>query len=82
MGFTEVNQPGYAYDAGALGTFANTELYFNSLKRLGPGQGYYPQPSKVIMIMHRDNIEAGKLFGLRQGFKVCTGALSRKFHCG
>ena len=24
--------------------------------------------------MHQDNLKSGKLFGLRHGFKVCTGA--------
>ena len=30
----------------ALGTFANTKLYFNAIKRFVLGLGYYPEPSK------------------------------------
>ena len=35
--FPGVNQPWYAENAGALGTFARVESYFNSLLRHGPG---------------------------------------------
>ena len=55
--------------------FANFELYFNFLKLFGPGRGYDPEPYRSVLIVHPDNIEAGKGFGLRHGFKVCTGAL-------
>ena len=54
--------------------FAILETYFDLLTRQGPGRGYYPEPSKGILIVHLDNLEAGKLFGARHGFKVCTGA--------
>ena len=57
---------------GALGKYENTELYYNSLKQFGPGHGYYPKTSKSDLIMHLDNPEAKKIFGLRHGFKVCT----------
>ena len=33
-------QPWYADNTSALGTFANSKLYFNYLKRFGPGCGY------------------------------------------
>ena len=33
----DVTYPWYADDSGALGMFANIELYFNSLKLFGPG---------------------------------------------
>ena len=34
-------------------------LYFNSLKRIGPGHGYYLEPSKTFLIVHPENIEVG-----------------------
>ena len=44
------------------------------LTRQGPGRGYYPKPSKSVLIVHTENIEAGKEFRSRHGFKVCTDA--------
>ena len=70
----DVTHPWYADDTGALGMFARLETYFDSLTRQGPGRGYYPEPSKSVLILHPDNLEAGNFFGARHRFKVCTGA--------
>ena len=40
---------------GALGTFARIETYFDSLTRQGLGRGYYPKPSKIVLIVHTEN---------------------------
>ena len=45
---------------------------FNSLKYSGPSYGHYLEPSKSVLIVHPDHIEAGKQFVLRHGFKICT----------
>ena len=52
----DVTQLWYADDYGALGTFDNMELYFNSLKHNGMERGYYPNPTKIILIVHTENI--------------------------
>ena len=70
----EVTQPWQADDAGALGTFARLETYFDSLTRQSPGQGYHPDRTKSVLIVHPENIEARKNFRERHGFRVCTGA--------
>ena len=64
------------YDDGtrALGTFARLEKYFDSLTRQGPGQGDYTELSNSVLIVRLENLEAGKVFGARYRFKVCTGA--------
>ena len=67
-------QPWYADDAGDLGTLARIETYFNLLTHQGPGRGYYPEPSKSVRVVHPENLDSGKQFGARHGFKVCTGA--------
>ena len=36
----DITQPWYADDAGALGTYDNIDLYCNSLKNSGLGNGY------------------------------------------
>ena len=71
--FNDISQPWYADDTSSLGTFANIELYFNSLKQFGPGRGYYPKPSKSVLIVNLYNLEYGKQFGLSCGFNMCTG---------
>ena len=70
----DVTQTWYTDDAVSLGVFARIETYFDSLTRQGPGHGYYPKPSNIALIIHLVNLEAGKYFGTRHGFKVCTGA--------
>ena len=37
--YPDVTQPWYAKDSGAIGTFKNIGLYFNSLRKFGPGLG-------------------------------------------
>ena len=66
----DVTHPWYADDAGASGTFARLKIYFDLLTRQGPGRGYHPEPSKIILIIRPENIEAGKLFGRSHGFNV------------
>ena len=70
----DVTQPWYADNAGALGTLARLDTYFDLLTRQGPGRGYHPKTPNSLLIVRPENIEAGKAFGVRHRFKVCTGA--------
>ena len=54
--------------------FTRIETCFNLLTRQGPRCGYHRKPSKRVLIVHPNHPEAGKWFGARHGFKVCTGA--------
>ena len=67
----DVPHPWYADDAGALGTFTRLETYFDSLTHQGLGQGYQTEPSKSVLIIRPENIEARKVFRARHGFRVC-----------
>ena len=60
---SDITQPRYADDAKSLGTSARLETYFDFLTRQGPVQGYHPEPTKSVMIVRPDNLEAGKVFG-------------------
>ena len=62
--YPDVTKPWYVDDEGALGTYDNIELYFNSLRQSRTGCGYYLEPSKIVLIVNPDNIETGKQFGL------------------
>ena len=66
----DVTQTCYAEDVEALGTFVKIGGFFNSLTQAGPEHGYYPVPTKSVLTLHLDNIEAGISFGARHGFKV------------
>ena len=70
----DITQIWYAHDARALGVFAILEIYFDFLTRQGPGRGYQPNPTKSILIVRPENLEARKVFGARHEFRVCTGA--------
>ena len=74
-GMPDVAQPWYARDAGALGTFARIETYFNFLTRQSLGCVYYPEPSKSVLIVHLENLESVKEFVARHRFNVCTVSL-------
>ena len=52
----DVTHTCYADDDGELGTFDKLERHFNSLKRHILEQGYYPEPTKNILIVHPKNI--------------------------
>ena len=41
----------------------------------GLERGYYPEPSKSVLIVHPENLESGKEFSTRRIFKVCAGSL-------
>ena len=44
--YPDITKPWYADNTGAMGTSANIELYFNSLKKLSPGFEYFLYISK------------------------------------
>ena len=51
-GLPDITHPYYTDDAGALYTFEIIKTYFNSLARQGPGRGYHPEMSKIVLIVH------------------------------
>ena len=70
----DITQPWFADNSRDLGTFTRIDTYLNSQTNQGSGRGCYPKPSKFVLIMNIENPEAGKEFGARNEFKVCTCA--------
>jgi hypothetical protein len=70
----DLHQPWYADDAGAGGTFQNIRLYFEKLQEFGPPRGYFPEPSKSILIVRNHNKEKAEVCFKDSGFKVVTGS--------
>jgi hypothetical protein len=69
-----VKQPWYADDAGAGGKFENLREYFVKLSESGPPRGYFPEPTKSILIVAEHNVETAKAQFQDLGFQVVTGS--------
>ena len=53
---SDVHQPWYADNDGAGGHFHRIKRYFEKLQEYGPPQGYFPEPSKSILIVQEHAI--------------------------
>ena len=69
----EVEQPWYADDAGAGGSFKGLRSFFEKLLEEGPRSGYFLEPSKCILIVRVHNKEAAEKEFKDLGFTVVTG---------
>ena len=52
-----VSQPWYADDAGAGGTFQQILEHFRDFQARRPARGYYPDPTKRILVMAPGNVD-------------------------
>jgi hypothetical protein len=69
----DVSQPWYADDAGAGGTFSGIKLYFEKLQEKGPRRGYFPEPSKSILVVQEHNREKAEAEFHDYSFKIVMG---------
>eukprot|EP00978_Attheya_sp_CCMP212_P001429 scaffold3002_cov64-Attheya_sp.AAC.2 len=69
----DVSQPWYADDAGAGGKFTAIRKQFDRLQELGPARGYFPEPSKSILVVREANLAAAQVAFKDLGFKITTG---------
>jgi hypothetical protein len=69
----DVNQPWYADDSGAGGNFAGIRSYFERLQEKGPRRGYFPEPSKSILVVQEHNRAAAEIAFKDLGFTIVTG---------
>ena len=60
--YPDVTQTCYVDDAREMGTFDHLENYFKSLKHNGPARGYFPDPTKIILVVHPQNLETDRNF--------------------
>ena len=60
VAYPDVTHPWYSDNAVALSTYENIELYFNLLKLFGLSRGYYPEFSKMVLIVYLDNLKSRK----------------------
>jgi hypothetical protein len=71
--FPEVKQPWYAYYVGAGGSFTNLRRFFAWLQEIGLSYGYFPEPSKNILVVHEHNRATAKSAFAEFGFNIRTG---------
>ena len=67
-------QPWYADDAGAGGSFTDIRSMFEELQKIGPAYGYFPEPSKSILVVPPAMVERAKEYFRDLHFKVTTGS--------
>jgi hypothetical protein len=72
--FPVVEQPWYANDAGAGRKFAEIYPFFCKLQEIGPSFGYFPEPSKIILLVCQHNLEVTQTTSLYFNFKVTMGS--------
>ena len=56
----QVYQPWYADDAGARGKFRDIMAHFRDLQLKGPARGYFPEPTKSILVVSEQNVPRAK----------------------
>jgi hypothetical protein len=71
--FPEVEQPWYADDAGAGGKEDAVRRLFHRLQDIGPSFGYFPEPTKSVLIVPRHNLESARTVFADLNFTVTTG---------
>jgi hypothetical protein len=70
--FTNVNQPWYADDAGASGNYQSIRYFFQRLQEIVPNFGYYPEPTKSILVMGKHNFDKVKSAFADLKFQITT----------
>jgi hypothetical protein len=67
------HQAWYADDATAAASFPFLRTFMERLVELGPAFGYYPEPSKSILVVKEANKAATTEYFADLGFTVVTG---------
>ena len=68
-----VTQLWYADDAGACGKFGDVMAHFRDLQLGGPAQGYFPEPTKSILVVEERNVPRATEYFRGMGIQVVTG---------
>ena len=68
-----ITQPWYADDAGAGGKFSHILEHIQDLQARGLARGYYPEPTKIILVVDPGNVSREEEFFRGMGIRVVTG---------
>jgi hypothetical protein len=72
--FTQVNQPWYADNAGAGGNIRSICHFFLRLQEICLDFGYFPEPSKSILIVREHNLEKVRSAFADHKFQITTAS--------
>ena len=65
-----VNQPWYADDAGARGTFRGIRRHLENLMVRGPPDGFFPEPTTRILVVSPQNVPRVEDFFRGYGLQI------------
>ncbi len=65
-------QSWYADDASAVGKLVGLKRWWDSLCDIGPGYGYFPKPSKSILVVKEDHLQAAKEVFKDSGLEITS----------
>ena len=68
----QVTQPWYADDAGAGGNFEAMMAHFRELQLKGLARGYFPEPTKSILVVAEQNVPRATEYFCGMGIKIVT----------
>lgn len=71
--FPDLEQPWYANDAASAGRFDRIRAHYSRLQSIDLKYGYFPEPSKCIIVVSHSNVAAAGAVFHNLGFKICTG---------
>ncbi len=72
----------YADDSSKEGKLENVHAWFEKLKVLGPGYGYFPEPNKSIIVVAEADVENAKAVFGEGGPKITTNQRLLGGHTG
>jgi hypothetical protein len=70
----QVHQAWFADDAAAAADFTSIKSFMERLIKLGPAYGYFPEASKIILVVSEANKAAAEVYFRDMKFKVITGS--------
>ena len=68
----QVMQPWYTADAGAGGNFEAVMAHFRDLQLKGLARGYFPDPTKSILVVSEQNVPRATEYFQGMGMKIVT----------
>ena len=69
-----VTHPWYTDEAGAGGTLEHILAHFQDMQARGLPRGYFPEPTKIILVMAPRNVPRAEKFFRGMGVKIVTGS--------
>ena len=73
MFHTSLTKTWYADDIGEVGTFKGIQCHLEDLMIRGPPRGYFPEPTKRILVVSLWNVPRAEAFFRGYGLQIVTG---------